>query len=227
MAYKQQQCVINITMLFIYGILWYIDAKGADFVNSSKIDHRVRVTHMLLKDALYKLVETKPVQDITIKELCFEAKINRTTFYTHFQSVKDLIEKLESEVWVELLILIKQSEKDLNYFSNQIFFDIYELAYKYHELFELLIIKNADPHFVEKVFSLGRSAFRSSYRKMKNASDDLKMEYYYISVLNSFIGILRLWLSNKMKESPYEMAETTKRIITRGIHFILEDNQTL
>ena len=187
------------------------------------MDHRIRVTHTLVKEALYKIIQTKPVQEITVKELCFEANINRTTFYAHFQSVQDLIEKLESELWVELLILIKHSEKDINYFSNQIFFDVYDLSLKYHELFELLILKNADSHFVEKVYSLGRSAFKTSYKRSKNAKDDSRMEYYYISVLNSFIGILRLWLTNGMKETPHEMAETTKKIITRGIHFILED----
>lgn len=190
-------------------------------MNQQKMDHRVRVTHALFEQALYKLVETKPVQDITIKELCFTADINRTTFYAHFRSIKDLIEKLESEVWIELLILIKRSETDTHYFSNQIFYDVYDLAYKYNNLFNLLIIKNADPQFVEKIFNLGRNAFKSTYKKSKNAKDVIKMEYYYISVLNSFIGILKLWLINDIRESPQEMAETTKKIITQGINFIL------
>jgi len=200
-----------------------LEIERDESMNTQKMDHRVRVTHTLLKEALYKLVKTQSVQEITIKDLCFVANINRTTFYAHFHSVQDLIEKSESELWVDLLLLIKHSEKDINYFSNQIFFDVYELSNKYHELFELLIIKNADPHFVEKVYNLGRSAFKTSYKKSKNSKDDARMEYYYISVLNSFIGILRLWLINGMKETPHEMAETTKKIITGGIHFILED----
>lgn len=192
-------------------------------MNDQKMDHRVRVTHMLLKDALYRLVETRPVQDITIKELCYEAQINRTTFYTHFGSVKDLIENLEGEAWVELLLLLKRGEKDVAYFNNQIFYDVYHIAIKYHQLFLLLLNKNADPHFVEKVYNLGRNVFRSSLKRSKTHKDDTKMEYYYISVLNAFIGILRLWLNNGMKESPEEMAEITKSIINRGIHFIIEE----
>lgn len=190
-----------------------------------KMDHRVRVTHTLLKEALYRLVETEAIQDITVKELCYEANINRTTFYAHFQSVKELIENLESEVWVELLVLLKRSEKDISYFNNQIFHDVYQLAQKYHQLFLLLLNKNADPHFVEKVYNLGRNVFKSSFKRSKTLKDESKMEYYYISVLNAFIGILRLWLNNQMKESPEEMAEITKSIINRGIRFILEDQK--
>ena len=192
-------------------------------MNQQKIDHRVRVTHTLLKEALYRLIMNRSIQDITIKELCLEANINRTTFYSHFQSVQELVETLENEVWVELLVLLKRSEKDSAYFNNQIFFDVFQMAHKYHQLFSLLLNKNADPYFVEKVFNLGRSVFKSSFKRSKTLKDETKVEYYYISVLNAFIGILQLWINNQMKESPEEMAEITKSIINRGIRFILED----
>ena len=190
-----------------------------------KMDHRVRVTHSLLKDALYKLSQTHAIQDITIKELCYEANINRTTFYSHFQSVKDLIESLESELWIELLVLIKNSEKNPDYFAHNIFNDVYHLAFKYHDLFKLLLIHNADPLFVEKVYNLGRNAFRTSYQRGLNKQDSVSMEYYYISVLNSFIGILRLWINDGMKETPEMMAELTKDIITKGVQSILENKK--
>lgn len=190
-------------------------------VREQKMDHRVRVTHTLLKEALYKLIQTKSVQDITVKELCYEANINRTTFYAHFQSVKNLIESLESEVWVELIVLIKKSEKDNRYFSNQIFHDVYQLANHYHELFDLLLIKNADPEFVEKVYKLGRTAFKVSFDKSLVGKKASSMEYYYISVLNSFIGIMKLWFVENRKETPEQMADITKGIINRGIQYIL------
>ena len=189
-------------------------------MQQKKIDHRVRVTHVLLKEALYTLVKTRSVQEITVKELCYEARINRTTFYAHFQSVKELIESLESEVWIELIMFIKKSEKDIHYFSNQIFYDVYQLASKFHELFDLLLIKNADPEFVEKVYRLGRTAFNASFEKTLVSKKKTSMEYYYVSVLNSFIGIMKLWFVENRKETPEQMAEITKGIINQGIQYI-------
>ena len=47
-------------------------------------DRRVKYTKMVLRNALIKLLETKPISRITIKEICEEADINRTTYYAHY-----------------------------------------------------------------------------------------------------------------------------------------------
>ncbi len=193
-------------------------------MNPENMDHRVRVTYEMLKQALFRLIKEKPKSEITIKELCYEAKINRTTFYAHFQGVNDLIEHLERELWVDIFVILKRSEKDRNYFGDRIFLDIYELSIQYKELFHLLLIQNADPMFLEKVYNLGRSAFQNLYNRPKGNKNPIQMEYYYISVLNSFIGILRQWMTTGMKESVHEISDITKRIITRGIYFTLEEN---
>ena len=49
----------------------------------NKESRRVTMTKMLLKTALIELMQEKPFQQITIKELCEQADLNRTTFYLH------------------------------------------------------------------------------------------------------------------------------------------------
>ena len=44
-------------------------------------NQRIRLSKMLLKNALMKLLEEKPLEKITIYELCAEAQLNRVTFY--------------------------------------------------------------------------------------------------------------------------------------------------
>ena len=48
-----------------------------------KQDARVRYTQKVLKEVLLQLLEQKPVNRITVKEVCERAELNRTTFYTH------------------------------------------------------------------------------------------------------------------------------------------------
>ncbi len=48
-----------------------------------KQDARVRYTQKVLKEVLLQLLEQKPVNRITVKEVCERAGLNRTTFYTH------------------------------------------------------------------------------------------------------------------------------------------------
>lgn len=62
-------------------------------------DHRVRVTKTLIRKAFTELLTKKPIQSISIKELCELAGINRGTFYAHYQDIYDLRQKIEDEMY--------------------------------------------------------------------------------------------------------------------------------
>ena len=56
-------------------------------------DHRTRVTKMLIRKAFTSLLSQKPIQSISVKELCELAGINRGTFYSHYTDIYDLLRK--------------------------------------------------------------------------------------------------------------------------------------
>ena len=43
--------------------------------------------------ALLSLLEKKPFEYITIREICEEAKVNRSTFYLHYENTGDLLKE--------------------------------------------------------------------------------------------------------------------------------------
>ena len=43
--------------------------------------------------SFWQLYQDKPVQKISIRELCATAGYNRTTFYDHFRDIYDLLEQ--------------------------------------------------------------------------------------------------------------------------------------
>lgn len=61
-------------------------------------DQRVRLTKMLLRRALTELLKQKPVQSISVKELCEKAGIHRGTFYAHYTDIFDLLAQVEEEM---------------------------------------------------------------------------------------------------------------------------------
>lgn len=190
------------------------------------LDHRVRITRTLLKEALFRLIKSKKLHEITIKDLCSEAKINRSTFYAHYQSISDLINQLELEALDDLMLIFKKSAYNPMYFASEIYVDVFKLAKENRELFELVLIENADPNFLEKVYRLGEGVFTKIYEPTFSTKEKKHLQYYYISVLNSFVGILRKWLQNGLRESIEDISEIAKKIITRGIHYLLDSKYT-
>ena len=66
-------------------------------------DHRVRVTQRLIREAFTGLLKQKPIQSISIKELCELAGVNRGTFYAHYQDIYDLRSRVEADMYRDVL----------------------------------------------------------------------------------------------------------------------------
>ncbi|THF72946.1 TetR/AcrR family transcriptional regulator [Cohnella fermenti] len=80
---------------------------------NGKENQRIRLTRTLLKSSLMERMASKPVSKITIKEICENAGINRSTFYLYYKDQFELLNEVESE----LLDLAEQHLKKLD--SNE------------------------------------------------------------------------------------------------------------
>ncbi len=58
-------------------------------------DLRTRYTRQVITDAFLQLLRQKPVERITVKEVCALAQINRSTFYRQYRDCFDLMDQLE------------------------------------------------------------------------------------------------------------------------------------
>lgn len=57
----------------------------------SKSESKYYNTACLMDQALIILLENKPFEYITIKEVCEKAGVNRSTFYLHYENMNDLL----------------------------------------------------------------------------------------------------------------------------------------
>ena len=62
------------------------------------MDIRIEKTKRAITNTFLELRARKPLEKITIKELCEKALINKSTFYSHYRDIYDLSDALETEV---------------------------------------------------------------------------------------------------------------------------------
>lgn len=58
------------------------------------LDLRQRKTRKLLLEALARLLEEKPFQELSVTDICRSAMVHRTTFYAHFNDKQELLRYL-------------------------------------------------------------------------------------------------------------------------------------
>ena len=88
------------------------------------MDIRVEKTRQSIINAFIELRSHRELERITIKELCERARINKSTFYSHYQDIYHLSDTLETEVVVSIMENLSHPEKvleDTADFSRELF----------------------------------------------------------------------------------------------------------
>ena len=67
------------------------------------MDIRIRKTEQAIKNAFIELRSKKPLEKITVKELCELAMINKSTFYSHYEDIYALSETMEQETVASII----------------------------------------------------------------------------------------------------------------------------
>ena len=62
-------------------------------------DRRVKRTKKALRDCLFRLLEEKNADEITVKELTELADINRSTFYFYYKDIGDMLDCIQEEIY--------------------------------------------------------------------------------------------------------------------------------
>lgn len=170
-----------------------------------KESRRTRYTKMVLQNSLFELLEKKPITKITIKELCENADINRTTFYSHYTDQYDLLSKIENETlaWARESVsnITDKNDKSKNI---KIIEEIFQYIVDNSKNMKLLMSERGDINFQQQIFTIIYQQCGIYFSSDENAN--LRDEYF-IFVVNGSIGLLQHWLKNGMTKSAREMAE--------------------
>ena len=84
--------------------------KDANYMDK-KEDLRIKKTKAALEIAFMAILHEKPLEDLTVNELCDKAGIRRTTFYKHYDDKLDYIAELAESLRARFDKIIWKSGK--------------------------------------------------------------------------------------------------------------------
>lgn len=185
-------------------------------------DHRVRVTKMLIRKAFTDLLRQKPIQSISIKELCALAGINRGTFYAHYTDIYDLLKKIEAEMMADfqnaLKPLLNLDSEDLT--PLKITTGIFQCLKENSDICTVTLGPYGDKDFATRLIQIGREKCMESYSRYFLGATPKQIEFYYAFVSSGCIGLLEKWLADGMSTPAKEVAEAAEDIMMYGIEFL-------
>ncbi len=176
-----------------------------------------------MNDALLSLLEKKDFEYITIKDICQEAKVNRSTFYLHYENTYDLLDEVISNSnkdFYEAFSSIKRKDvnsskkEELMFVSDEYLLPylrfikehrkIYQSAMKDSSLFKIEEMKNlVYEDVITKVFD--KFNVLEQYR-------DYLFDYYVAGIQ----ALIARWLKNDCDLEIQELSDLIKGLTNKN-----------
>ena len=161
-----------------------------------KSDARVRYTKKVIKENFLKLLAEKPLQKITVREICEAAQINRATFYTHYHDPFDLLEQIEDEAFEELFATILTASHDERNFASKMF----TLVKKDADLFKILFSENGDKKFLKKLMEVPRDRTVAEWHQRYPQATEQQLDVLHTFLVSGVVGVVEQWVRTGMRE---------------------------
>lgn len=181
------------------------------------LDARIRYTKMMIKDAFIALLKKKPVNKVTVKEICELAEINRATFYKYYSDPFDLLDKIEEEMLSQMQSNLKTSQRSFREIFAFIMSDIRADGERY----QILTSENGDSKFPARVFSLYYDYIREEIGRQFPELSPIQQEWLYYFSAQGCCGVLEIWISGGMAESIEEVSDFAQKLIEATTKAIL------
>lgn len=175
-------------------------------------------TKTTLKKGLEELLQEKPIQQITVKELTDFVNLNRGTFYLHYRDIYDLLEDLENEIFASFQEMATQhTPEEMNGKPFPLLKDIFQFTGRHAVFCRTLLGQNVEHTFINKLKELIQEKcfhdWEVVFQEMSPQSYGMLSSY----ILSGCIGLIEDWLFGDMKQSPEEMAKFAESAILRGV----------
>jgi AcrR family transcriptional regulator len=184
-----------------------------------KLDRRKKYTRMVLKESMIKLLKVKQISEITVKEICELADVNRSTFYSHYMDLYDLLTKMEEEVLDDMKMYLYQHNFQKDEESIRMTEKILEYIVENKEIAQILLHENADPNFQKRVMKIAQKYLMDSWGLADKLDEDFS-HYLSIFTIGGCLQMIREWLDDDLDQTSKEMAILINNFANNGLSVV-------
>lgn len=148
-------------------------------------DLRVKKTREAIESSFLEMMKEKPLEKITVTALAKRARINKGTFYLHYQDIYDLHNKLLNQFFDEVMesvdylsLFIEKPEEFLLRFQ--------ETIRNYFDTFRLLLQKNSEVIYQQQLVEKMQEKICQTCSMEESAENNIRLD----AVLNLLLYLL-------------------------------------
>jgi AcrR family transcriptional regulator len=162
---------------------------------------RNQFTRQCIAEALFRLLESRHLEDISVTELSRCAGISRMTFYKYYQTKQDVLTDFLNEMVTAYVQWIAREEASLTFRDYAQVLNCLEYFKTYGKYIHTLVRAGLYGLVIDAV-----NGYMEKYVRPISRESDYALYYYAGALCNIFVK----WVENGMRESPSEIAAFVK-----------------
>lgn len=203
--------------VYLYDSLQILSSVKKCFM---KTDRRTKYTKMVIQDAFLSLIKDKPIQKVTISDICSLAEISRPTFYLHYEDIYALLDEIGNDLiasanFDEAARLTPENQDEI----DQIILRLVHIIQKNIEIYQLCVLERGlNSMLSQKIADELNKTIVAKWRKEGKLSPNLDSDYVIEYLQASFNSVVFCWINRKDKrESPEDVAHIIKTFLINGL----------
>lgn len=171
-----------------------------------------------IRSAFIYLAGVKDIDQIKISDITKYAKINRSTFYNHYQDKPGMVTHFENQILNDIRQLMKNNLADTMQYQdpssgNPQTYPVVDKIIQYinqeFDLIRVLLGPNGDNRLEEKIKDLLTEIIDADLYRLKGTTkmtNQLPDNFAHEIIVSGLMSIIKVWLSEGNPESPSEIS---------------------
>ncbi len=175
-------------------------------------NQRVRITKKMLTDSLLYWMQQKPIEHITVKEICEHAELNRSTFYLHYTDQYDLLTAVENIVISDTMECFASVSPDAS--TKQFIVTFLSHVQANQVLFQTTLCQPNRESFRKRFISESLVYLREGIGLTLGSE---KEQYTLTFLLRGSLAIIQQWIESSFNMSIDSLADLIYRLCDNAI----------
>ena len=152
---------------------------------ANKNDQRAKISKIILLEAFENLLKKKPLNKISVTELCKEANVNRGTFYNHYLDIVDFYNDIKKDFF-----------NIINKSINEIIFNILNNIYENKVISSIIIGLTLNQDNLKELLNIGENKFIEYCKIHYPKKTILEYKYFYTYSSIGTLSLISSWIKH-------------------------------
>ena len=198
-------------------------ANVASAPRTGKTDRRVKYTQMVLRQALLELMADRPIDRITVTDVCRRADVNRGTFYAHYGAPYELLEQIQDDLDASIKATLATKLADSSNLID-VLTQILTCISEQRALCTVLFSEYGDATFLKQIMYNAHDLCLDEWKAKLRHADVAVLDRFYAYTANGIAAVVQDWLREDMPEEPRQLARFIGRAINHGLSAFARDH---